>query len=238
MEAIILAGGLGTRLRSVVSEVAKCMAPVAGEPFLAYLLRYLKREGGVDRVLLSVGYLRESIFAWVDAHRQEFPFAIEYVVEEQPLGTGGGIRLALAATRAEQVLILNGDTMFDVRLPEFCAAAAENAPLTLALCPMRNFSRYGTVVLDDESRSHGRVTDFREKAPCTEGLINGGVYLVRRSLLHMEHLPEKFSFETEVLVPEARAGRLYGVVQNGYFIDIGIPADYQRANTELPKLFP
>jgi D-glycero-alpha-D-manno-heptose 1-phosphate guanylyltransferase len=230
MDAILLAGGLGTRLRSVVSEVAKCMAPVAGEPFLAYLLRYLSRYPQVDRVLLSVGYLRESIISWVEAHRADYPFTFDFVIEETPLGTGGGIRLALDHARSEQVWVLNGDTFFDVDLTQMAAATPCDAAITLALCPMRNFSRYGTVAL----AADGRITEFREKIQCADGLINGGVTLINRRLLDLTQLPEKFSFETEVLVPAAAAGRLYGVVQNGYFIDIGIPEDYHRAEFELP----
>ncbi len=245
MDVIILAGGLGTRLRSVVSEVAKCMAPVTGEPFLAYLLRYLSRYPQVDRVVLSVGYLRETIISWIEAHRSEFPFAFEFVVEETPLGTGGGIRLALDHTRSEEVWVLNGDTFFDVNLTQMAAVAPAEAALTLALCPMHDFSRYGTVALEpmapmataDGDVAHvGRITEFREKTYCAEGLINGGVYLVRRSRLELSHLPEKFSFETEVLVPQAAVGTLYGVVQNGYFIDIGIPEDYHRAEVELRQV--
>lgn len=97
MEVIILAGGLGTRLRSVVSEVPKCMAPVAGRPFLCYLLKYLTRYN-VTRVILSVGYLREVIYKWIDEVKDDFPFDFDYAVEEEPLGTGGGIKLALSKT--------------------------------------------------------------------------------------------------------------------------------------------
>ena len=93
MEVIVLAGGLGTRLRSVVSEVPKCMAPVAGKPFLWYLLKYLTRFD-VSRVVLSVGYLREVIFKWIDENKNEFPFEFEYAIEEELLGTGGGIKQA------------------------------------------------------------------------------------------------------------------------------------------------
>ena len=107
MEAIVLAGGLGTRLRSVVSEVPKCMAPVAGKPFLWYLLTYLARYPEVHRVVLSVGYLREVIFEWIASVSGQFPFPIDYAVEEVPLGTGGGIRLALSKCTSDEVLVLN-----------------------------------------------------------------------------------------------------------------------------------
>ena len=224
MEAIVLAGGLGTRLRSVLGEVPKCLAPVAGKPFLEYLLGALSRAG-VSCVVFSVGHLREQVMAYVDS--RSWPFQVAYAVETTPLGTGGGIRLALSKCLEDKVLVVNGDTLFDVDIP----ALPFEAPVTLALKPLRNFSRYGTVELGAD----GKVSAFREKAPCREGLINGGVYALRRSLLPLAHLPEKFSFETDVLQPLSCSGQVAGVVQDGYFIDIGIPEDYARAQQELPE---
>ena len=240
MEVIILAGGLGTRLRSVVSEVPKCMAPVAGKPFLWYLLRYLQRYD-VSRVILSVGYLREVIFRWIDTVREEFPFEFDYAVEETPLGTGGGIALAMQHVHGDGAIILNGDTCFDVNLSELqdFHRLHPEAKIVLALKAMRDFDRYGTVVTNEQ----GKVLEFREKRPCAEGLINGGVYWMNNiprenpeSLFY--GLPDKFSFETEVLTRHCGAnGCLYGIAQNGYFIDIGIPEDYRRAEHELPNMF-
>jgi len=239
MEVIILAGGLGTRLRSVVSEVPKCMAPVAGKPFLWYLLRYLTRYD-VSRVILSVGYLREVIFRWIDEVRGEFPFTIDYAVEETPLGTGGGIRLAMQLVHSDAAVILNGDTYFDVDLALLSEQHLQHpeAQLVLALKPMQHFDRYGTVVSDENDR----ILAFREKQPCEAGVINGGVYWLRNipadkpdSLFY--GLPEKFSFETEVLTRHCGAnGCLFGMKQDTYFIDIGIPEDYKRAELELPAL--
>ena len=129
MEAVILAGGLGTRLRSVVSEVPKCMAPVDGKPFLQYMLEWLSRFD-VSHVVLSVGYLREVIFAFIDS--REWPFEISYAVEEEPLGTGGGIRLALTKCREDRVIVLNGDTFFNVDLKALTFAAwKKQSPYTL-----------------------------------------------------------------------------------------------------------
>ncbi len=227
MEVIILAGGLGTRLRSVVSEVPKCMAPVAGKPFLWYLLKYLTRFD-VARVVLSVGYLREVIFKWIDEVKDDFPFEFDYAVEESPLGTGGGIRLAMSKIRGSEAVVLNGDTFFDVDIDLLLEAHRRQpcAEITLALKPMRNFDRYGTVEVDTD----GRIIKFNEKRQCEEGLINGGVYVLNNTASMFEGLPQKFSFETEVL--QARcgaAGTLYGTVHNGYFIDIGVPEDYAKA---------
>lgn len=233
MEVIILAGGLGTRLRSVVSEVPKCMAPVAGKPFLWYLLKYLTRYD-VDRVILSVGYLREVIFKWIDEVQDEFPFEFDYAVEKEPLGTGGGIKLALGRVNGERAFILNGDTFFEVDLMQlYDAHVISKKAITLALKPMRDFDRYGRVNMDPRT---GTIFSFSEKQYCKEGLINGGIYLISKSAPIFEGLGEKFSFETEVLENQCVMHQLLGVVQNGYFIDIGIPEDYNRAQIELPTI--
>lgn len=224
MEAIILAGGLGTRLRSVTGEVPKCLAPVDGKPFLQYLLEWLSRYE-VKHVVFSVGYLREQVIAFVES--RSWPFDISYAIEKEPLGTGGGIRLALRQCRGKQVYVFNGDTFFNVDLK----ALPFTAPVTLALKPMRDFDRYGAVDWDGDL-----VTGFQEKKHCSEGLINGGVYAIDRSQLDMSLFPKKFSFETEVLEPLSDYGLVAGVVQDGYFIDIGVPEDYARAQLELPEI--
>lgn len=233
MEVIILAGGLGTRLRSVVSEVPKCMAPVAGKPFLWYLLKYLSRYD-VNRVILSVGYLREVIFKWIDEVREDFPFEFDYSVEMEPLGTGGGIKLALDKANDKRVFVLNGDTFFDVDMIKlYDAHVIGKKAITLALKPMRKFERYGTVNFDPIT---GTILNFNEKQYCEEGLINGGVYVISKYAPIFEGLGKKFSFETAVLEPQCLHHELLGVVQEGYFVDIGIPADYQRVQSEVLML--
>ena len=222
MEAVVLAGGLGTRLRSVVHDIPKCMAPVAGEPFLGYVLDWLSRYG-ITRVVLSVGYLRESIMEWISG--QDYPFKIDYAVEETPLGTGGGIKLALSKCRERKVIVVNGDTFFPVDLD----AIPFDAPVTVALKPMKDFDRYGAVELS----ANGLVTVFHEKAKVQQGLISGGVYALNG--LDLSSLPEKFSFEKDVLEPLSVKGQVGGWVSDSYFIDIGIPDDYARAQTELPQ---
>lgn len=235
MEVIILAGGLGTRLRSEIKDVPKCMAPVAGKPFLWYLLTDLKKYKDVKRVILSVGYLREVIFEWITTVKDEFPFEFDFAIEEEPLGTGGGIRLAMKKVTENEAIILNGDTYFAVNLDELVSEhyAQKDAKLTIALKPMKDFDRYGTVV----TGADGRVLKFNEKQPCTEGEINGGVYVLSNDESIFEGQPRKFSFETAVMQENCgESGCLFGVVQNGYFIDIGIPEDYKKANVELLKL--
>ena len=235
MEVIILAGGLGTRLRSEVKDVPKCMAPVAGKPFLWYLLKDLTKYEEVNRVILSVGYLREVIFEWIDHVKKEFPFEFVYAIEEQPLGTGGGIKLALSKSLTNDVVVLNGDTFFAVNLRELMKAhRLYPSTVTLALKAMQDFERYGRVIIDEVDN---RIVEFKEKEYCKEGLINGGVYVINKLEPIFEGLPEKFSFETAVLEPQCKVGKLFGVVQEGYFIDIGIPEDYKRADKELFYMF-
>lgn len=237
MEAIILAGGLGTRLRSVVADVPKCMAPVGGKPFLWYVLRYLsRREHGVTRVILSVGHLREQVISWAEEHKREYPFSIAYSPEDEPLGTGGAIRRACAVAQDRHVASLNGDTLFDVRLDRLLATHKERGyAVTLSLKEMSRPDRYGTVALAGD----GGILGFEEKAPKERGLVNGGVYVIDREAGIFPEGEEKFSFERAVLEPLAGSGgRLGGMVSDGYFIDIGIPQDYARAQTELPGMFP
>ena len=225
MECVVLAGGMGTRLRSVVAELPKCLAPVAGRPFLAWLLDDL-RGAGFDHIILSLGYRHEAVEDWVATLPGRD--SITFVVEKEPLGTGGGVRLALEQAREERVFVLNGDTYFGV---DFRAMQSfhqqSDAKATLALKPMRDFDRYGEVLCDED----GSVTAFREKQPCAAGLINGGIYLLRRDALRA--MPERFSLEKDYFEPLAAAGALAGFRSDGYFIDIGIPEDYARAQRDF-----
>ena len=226
MECIVLAGGLGTRLRGVVGELPKCLAPVAGRPFLGWVLDNLELCG-FNHIILSLGYGSGAVQVFVAQRNGAAEF--ECVVEREPLGTGGAIRLALTRAREEAVFVLNGDTWFDLSFHEMLEAHhASGATATLALKPMRDFDRYGTVTLGEDGRT---IEAFHEKAPCTEGLINGGIYLIARDAL--KTLPEKFSMEREWLEPQVATGCLAGYVNDGYFLDIGIPEDYQRAQADF-----
>ena len=229
MEVIILAGGLGTRLRSAIQDIPKCMAPLSGagneRPFLAYLLDWLMLYP-IEHVVFSVCHLKEQVIAYVQG--REWPFAYDFAQEDSPLGTGGGIRLALSFCRSKQVFVINGDTFF----PADLNAMPFEMPVTLALKPMKDFERYGTVIVQQADTL--LVSAFHEKAPCAMGLINGGVYAIRRDLLDLSPLPERFSFENEVLEPGAACGQIGGWVSDAFFIDIGIPEDYSRAQWAVP----
>lgn len=228
MECIILAGGLGTRLSGVVSDVPKCMAPVAGAPFLAHILQYLEQQMA-DHVILSLGYKSEVV---IDYLRQKaFTFKTSWVLEPEPLGTGGGIRRALLKSRAKQTFILNGDTMFAVDLRAMQQAFDPSHKAMLALKPMKDFERYGSVQMN----ASGSITAFEEKQFREEGLINGGIYLLNKEKENLDAFPEKFSFEKDFLEPEAGKDSLQGFVSDTYFIDIGIPEDYYKAQEDFGK---
>ena len=229
-ECIILAGGLGTRLQSVVSDVPKCMAEVAGKPFLSYLFDYAKNQQ-FDHLILSLGYKSEVVLQWLDG--KSYPFKISYVVEDSPLGTGGAIKLAFDKVETDKAFIFNGDTFFGVDttlLAEF--HKEKNAMISLALKPMTNFDRYGSVDLDKGER----IIRFNEKQHCAKGLINGGVYVINKNLFSTLSLPEKFSFEKDVMEMHINDIPSYGCVQDGYFIDIGIPSDFTKANQDFKNL--
>lgn len=232
MEVIILAGGLGTRLKSVVKDVPKCMAPVADRPFLSYLFDWLKKYD-VSKIILSVGYLREVIEEWVDINKRFLPFEIEYAVEVEPLGTGGGIRLAMEKVHSDQAIVLNGDTFFDVNLSDLLQEHnTHKSMLSIALKPMRDFDRYGKVDVENDV-----ILEFKEKQYCDEGFINGGIYVLNKKSPIFDNLPVKFSFETEVLYPLSKLGKVYGFKHDDYFIDIGIPDDYNKANVDFKEMF-
>jgi len=225
-EAIVLAGGFGTRLQQVVSAVPKPMAPVAGKPFLQYMLDYLISHK-VNHAVLAVGYLHETIINFFGDKYESLD--ITYSIESNPLGTGGGILQACNYVNGNNVFVINGDTFFDVDLVELSALHEHHhALLTVALKKMKRFDRYGTVDLD----ANGRISGFVEKKYLDEGLINGGIYCLNKKIFHTE-LPAVFSFEKEILEKEIVNRKIYGLLSEGYFIDIGIPEDFARAQDEF-----
>lgn len=228
-EAIILAGGLGTRLREAVPDLPKCMAPVAGRPFLFYVINYLRSQG-IQRFIFSLGYKHEVILAYLEENFASLSY--EYVVEASPLGTGGAIALALSLATQPDVLVTNGDTLFKIDAEAlYHQHVATKALCTLALKPMQHFDRYGVVELNNDKQ----VTAFKEKQYYEQGLINGGCYLLQVAGFTAQNWPEQFSFETAFLEKQFSQGSLYGNIQDNYFIDIGIPADYNQAQADLAK---
>lgn len=222
-DVIVLAGGLGTRLASVVSDLPKPMAPVAGKPFLDYILRGLP-HAHVGKLILAVGHKYKTISDYYGDTYQHIP--IVYSIEETPMGTGGGIALAMQHVEQDSVLILNGDTFFDVNYEELWQVQKEEGRLmTLALKQMQQPDRYGTVLLQSN-----QIIRFQEKqAGLNTGLINGGVYWANKDLINELPKMDKFSFESEVLEVKVKEQKLGGYISEGMFIDIGIPNDYERA---------
>jgi len=226
-EAIVLAGGLGTRLRSAVPDLPKCMAPVGGKPFLSYVIDYYSAQG-IQEFIFSLGYMHESIEEYLDDHYSLVDR--KYVIEEEPMGTGGAIKLACEHSMTKNVLVLNGDTLFKINLSELSSLHQLKASeCTLSLKTMTDFDRYGVVELNaDQSVKH-----FHEKKHYSAGTINGGVYALDKERFMKKDFPDKFSFEKDYLEKEYKKGKLFGIVQEGYFIDIGLPEDFERAQREL-----
>jgi D-glycero-alpha-D-manno-heptose 1-phosphate guanylyltransferase len=230
LAAVVLAGGMGTRLRSVVADLPKVLAPVAGRPFLTYLLDQIA-GAGIRRVVLSTGYLAEQ-FAEVIGDRYR-NIKIVYAHEEQPLGTGGAIRFACGFTDADQLLVMNGDSYCDADLSSYIDWHVDGGnDVSLMLAKVNDTSRYGTVEMD----AGGRITAFFEKRPeSNSGYINAGVYLFRRAMLEQFPIGPS-SMERDVFPVWLRERSVLGWVTETEFIDIGIPSDYQRSHDFMARV--
>lgn len=232
MQVIILAGGFGTRLQSVVKDVPKPLADIAGKPFLSYLLSHLNKCGATD-IVLSVGYLQEKI---VEYFGESFlGMKISYAREDKPLGTGGAILNSLQfLDENKPVVVVNGDTFLQINYQKLLLSHEENASdLTLTLRKMDDCSRYGRVILDENLR----IKSFEEKGESSEeGLINGGIYVLNLKIFEQYQMEESFSFEVDFLMKYLEKLSPKGYAVDEYFIDIGIPDDYARSQVELPKL--
>ena len=225
-EAIVLAGGFGTRLGAMVTATPKPMLRIGDTPFLALLLRNLQKQG-IARVILSVGHLHETVTRYFGDRFGNLE--LHYCVEAQPLGTGGAIANALSSVQYDSVFVLNGDTFLDLDYGAMAHAhAAARSLLSVAVRSVDDVSRYGEVIT-----TAGRITQFREKGPVRPGLVNSGVYVLQRNILEPYGLPAVFSFEREFLQPISPTLDPVAFAADGYFIDIGIPEDYARAQTEL-----
>jgi D-glycero-alpha-D-manno-heptose 1-phosphate guanylyltransferase len=228
--AVVLAGGLGTRLKSVIKDIPKPMAMVAGKPFLQHILDHLYNYG-FKQIVLSVGYKSEII---QDFFKNEYRgILIKYAIEKKPLGTGGGIRLAGELFADEPYFIFNGDTLFRADLWSMeDVFFNQKSDLVLALKPMENCFRYGTVELNDDNK----VITFNEKESTKKGLINGGVYLMNNTVFKNDTLSSSFSFEKEIMENSMDTLNIHGIISDEYFIDIGIPTDYEKAQHDFKQL--
>jgi len=230
MEAVVLAGGLGTRLHPRLPGIPKAMAPVAGRPFLAWMLDELV-DAGLARVVLSVGHLGDKIRdAFGDTYRT---LELTYAIETSPLGTGGALRngLALMGGSDEPIWVLNGDSMVRLAFAEMWAAhqprRCNPRAITMASVKTSDTGRYGALEIRD-----GRVRRLGQKEG--GGPVNAGIYLLDRGVFDGWDLPAAFSLETDFLAPFADRLESAAFETDGWLIDIGVPADYDRAQAELP----
>jgi D-glycero-alpha-D-manno-heptose 1-phosphate guanylyltransferase len=221
--AAVLAGGLGTRLRSVTGDRAKVLAEIAGRPFLAYLLDQLSAVG-IRRVVLCTGYRSDQVEAAFGARYGSL--ALEYSREPAPLGTGGALRLALSRLSSSMVLVANGDSYCDADLKAFWRwHNSSNARGSLLLAKVPDTSRFGRVSTDDG----GQITHFAEKrSPASPGWINAGLYLLERDILAQIPTGIMTSLESQVF-PRLIGQGLYGFKAAGSFIDIGTPESFAQA---------
>jgi D-glycero-alpha-D-manno-heptose 1-phosphate guanylyltransferase len=227
MQAIILAGGKGTRLRAEVPDLPKPLAPVDGRPFLEHQMSYWIRQG-VDRFVLSVGYMAERIIETIG--NRYCDATVDYAVEDQPLGTGGAVLFAMRRLSPnEPFLVVNGDTFFDLPLSDLQRFHHDrNSSWTLGLFRTNDTNRYMGVSLDQDERLIALV------APDQRGEVwaNGGVYMVSPGVL--DSVAERFKGEVSLeagIIPALLASKsaMYGFRHDGRFVDIGVPADYRRA---------
>ena len=227
IDAIILAGGMGTRLRSLISDVPKPLALVKGRPFLDILLEQLDRFGKIRKVVLAIGYKADQI---VNAYREanRYNYNIEFALEHVPLGTGGGIKNAMPHTTSSNVLIMNGDSFMDFELSGLQALHEEHlADITLLVTEVPDVGRYSAVHVDSAT---SRIMRISEKGAAEgSGLINAGCYLLKRGVIDQIPNEQNISFEDQIL--PLLLSNAYAQVVKGKFIDIGIPESYMIANS-------
>ena len=224
-EAVILAGGYGTRLRQVISDVPKPMAPIQGRPFLELQLSMLERQG-FGHVVLAVGYLGHMI---VSHFGERFgTMALSYTIEDSPLGTGGAIQTALRNCQQDRVFVLNGDTYleFDCNVADRLWQADRRGVIIGRELP--DTARYGRLTTHD-----GWVTGMVEKGVVGPGIVNAGCYVLAKDQLAGVDHPMPFSFETDYLARVLPTAPFRVLVTDGLFIDIGVPEEFARAQDLL-----
>jgi D-glycero-alpha-D-manno-heptose 1-phosphate guanylyltransferase len=230
MEAVILAGGMGTRLQSVWPNQQKCMAPVAGKPFLYYVVRGLSDQG-VDRIILATGYQHTQISDWL-AH-QSFPVDIVLSIEAEPMGTGGAFLQALSLVKTETTLVCNGDSFipFDLNtLQDF--HQSHGAAGSLVVTPIEQADRFGSI----ELASNGQVLAWNEKTTTGASLVNAGLYLFTTAFF-ADMAIRPCSLEQDLLPAFIHTNQLYGMPVAGPLLDIGTPDAWQSAATYVPDAF-
>lgn len=228
MEIIVIAGGLGTRLKQVVPDLPKTMASVAGKPFLEILLTLLARKG-FRRAILAIGHMADKIICHFGDRFAGME--LEYEIERTPLGTGGAVRQAVGRCMSDHVFVLNGDTFLDFEAGEIEAHWGTHRFPIIVAREVPDTSRYGRLFI-----ANGRVVGFSEKGASGPGLVNAGCYVLPVRILDGFALGQAFSLEMDFLAKAVTSQRFDMFVTNGRFIDIGAPQDYVRAQNELGNI--
>ena len=229
-EVIILAGGFGTRLQSEVAHLPKPMAPIAGRPFLTYLLDSLANQG-TRHVIITVHHMAAKIMA-LGSHYKGM--AITYSIEKTPLGTGGAIIQALKKIKGKNALVINGDTYLDLDLRSILRNFKESeSGMMIAVTKVAHCNRYSTIRINSKKEIIGFDLPNEEKS---EGLINAGVYVISKKIFNGFHFPASFSFEVDFLSPYIKKIRVLAYQCDGYFVDIGVPDDYRLADRQIPNV--
>jgi len=231
MDVIILAGGKGSRLKKVINDKPKVLSDISGTPFLKYLVDYIIQTSDFTRLVLATGYLSEQVEEFMALNYPGIPYVISR--ETTPLGTGGAIKQALNFCTTSDVLVMNGDTFLKINIQEFYKVhSITKADCTLVLKQMEKYDRYGTVTIKDNDR----IVRFEEKKYQESGLINAGAFLLKKASFEKLNLPDKFSIESDFFEKYIDDLTFNGYVTDQYFIDIGIPDDYFKAQIELSNI--
>jgi len=224
MDAIILAGGKGTRLKNIISNVPKPLAPINGIPFLDLLISFLQTKKEIQKIILAVGYEKQKIIDRYKNLKNLF-----FSEENIPLGTGGAIKKALNLTNSANVLVLNGDTYVEYSLSEFLNFHLQKqADISILSNYKKNIDRYGSLNLDKETK---KIIDFEEKKEKKDGFINSGVYLIKKNIFDIFNLNESFSLEKDFFSLTTKRKNIYGYETSSPFIDIGTEKSYLAAQS-------
>lgn len=229
-EALILAGGIGTGLRPIISSMPKPLVPVREKPFLQYLLRQLER-GGIKEAFLCVGIEGDEIHTKFGDYFGNLH--LNYVYEHDHLGTGGAVWNALPFVEGEDVFVFNGDSLFDIDLDDMATHhILKRAEITMAVNHLEAFNRYGTVKFNDQTF---RINGFEEKKWKDQGYINGGIYILQKDLRDRFPFSKPFSLEKDFFTMQFNALNLFAYPSEAYFLDIGVPKDFERAQHEFKQ---
>ncbi len=230
MQALILAGGRGTRMRPLTDKIPKVLLPVGGRPFLFYLINFLKTQG-VKEFILAVGYKAQKIKDYF-GNGEKFGVKIVYSEEKKPLGTGGALKNAEKFIKHRDIFVLNGDIFIDVNIKKMTEFHKRmKLPITIGVCWVNDISRYGRVAINKKNV----IMKFEEKEYIKEeGFINGGIYLINKKII--KDLPSNRNISLEKELFPQLIGQMAAFKIKGYFIDIGIPQDYQKFQEDVKNI--